>query len=80
MMRQTNTIACYPSTRHHDFENIESLRKGVEPKRWKWLWEHKRECHLNDKGDIADGAKTWTDTKLESSTLFEVPKEILVMM
>ena len=32
---------------------------------------------MNDKGDIIDGAKTWTDAELENSTLFEVPKENL---
>ena len=36
---------------------------------------HKRECHFDDNGNIIDGMKVWTDTELESSILFEVPKE-----
>ena len=51
------------------------MRKGIEPKRWKWLATHKREYHINDKNEIIDGTKVWTDTELESSILFEVPKE-----
>ena len=58
-----------------NFETVESLRKGVEPQRWKWLATHKREYHLDDNGKILDGTKVWTDTELESSILFEVPKE-----
>ena len=30
---------------------------------------------MNGKGDIIDGTKMWTDSELESITLFEVPKE-----
>lgn len=58
-----------------NFETVDSLRRGIEPKRWRWLATHKREYHLNDKNEIIDGTKVWTDTELESSTLFEVPKE-----
>ena len=63
-----------------NFQTVESLCKGIEPNRWKLLQEHEREYHLNGKGDIIDGTKTWTDTELESSTLFEVLKTILVVM
>ena len=61
---------------HDDnFETIDSLRKEVEPTRWKWLAIHKRECHLNEEGDIIDVKKVCTETELESSMLFEFPKE-----
>ena len=59
------------------FETVDALKNGVEPKRWKWLVERKRECSLNDNGDIIDGIKMWTDSELESSMLFEVPKDNL---
>ena len=49
--------------------------KGIELKRWKCLATHKRECHFDDNGNITNGTKVWTDTELESSILFEVPKE-----
>lgn len=58
-----------------DFETANSLRKGTEPKRWKWLATHKRECHFDDDGNVIDGMKVWIDSELESSILFEVPKE-----
>ena len=58
-----------------NFETADSLRKGVEPKRWKWLATHKKEYHLNDRNEIIDGTKVWADAELESSVLFEVPKE-----
>ena len=58
-----------------NFETVDSLRRGVEPKRWKSLPTHKIEYHLNDNNEIIDGTKVWTYSKLESSILFEVPKE-----
>ena len=60
-----------------NFETVDASRKGVEPKRWKWLVEHRRQHHVNDEGDTIDGTKMWTFSELESSALFEVPKENL---
>ena len=39
------------------------------------LATHKRECYFDDNSNIIDSTKVWTDTELESSILFEVPKE-----
>ena len=58
-----------------NFETADSLRKGTEPIKWKWLASDKRECHLNDKKGNHRWHKTWTDSELERSTMFEVPKE-----
>ena len=60
-----------------NLETVDSLRNGVEPKRWKSLVGHKRACHLNDNGDSIDGTKTWKNVEIESSMLFEVPKDNL---
>ena len=58
-----------------NFEKVDSLQKGIEPKRWKWLMEHKNECHVDEDGKIIDGTNIWTNTELESRILLEVPKE-----
>ena len=55
-----------------DFETADSLGRGVEPSRWKWLAEHRREFHPNDNDTIIDNNKMWTITELEISILFEV--------
>ena len=60
-----------------NLETVDSLRNGVEPKRWKFLVEHKIEYHLNDNGDITYGTKMCVDSELEISALFEVPKDNL---
>ena len=57
-----------------NFETVASLRSGIKPKRWKWLSRHRRELYLNDSDAIIDNIKVWTNTELERSTLFEVPK------
>ena len=57
------------------FEAVDSLWKVIEPKRWRWLMEHDNECHVDEDRKIIDGTKIWTDKELESSVLFEVPKE-----
>ena len=36
---------------------------------------HKKECHFDDNRKIIDRVKVWTDSELESSILFEVPKK-----
>ena len=59
-----------------NFNTVDSLRKGVEPKRWNWLATYKQEYYLNDNNEIIDGTKVWTDIELESSILFKVPKEM----
>ena len=58
-----------------NFEKVDSLQKGIEPKRWKWLMECKNEYHFDDDGKIINGTRIWTDTELESSILVEAPKE-----
>ena len=58
-----------------NFKTIASLRSGIEPSLWKWLCENHREFHLNDNNENIDNVKTWTESELESSILFEVPKE-----
>ena len=45
------------------------------PKRWHWLYEHKREVHYKDNGSILDNTKVWTVSELESSVLFDVPHD-----
>ena len=57
------------------FETADSLCKGREPAVWKWLASHRCKHHLNDKNEIVNGTKIQIDSELESSTLFEVPKE-----
>ena len=71
---------CHVSPQFHvvlddDFETVDSLRRGVEPSRWKWLPKHRREFHLDDNNSMIDNSRTWTDTELESSILFEVTQE-----
>ena len=60
-------------------ETVCSLRKGLELARQKWLASLKLECHLIDKKEIIDGTKIWTDSDVESSTLFEVPRKLILM-
>ena len=38
-----------------NFETADSLHKGAEPNRWKWIATHKHEHHSNDKKEIMDG-------------------------
>ena len=58
-----------------NFETVASLRSGVEPSRWKWLCKYHREFHLNENHKIIINTKTWTESELESSILFDVPAE-----
>ena len=58
-----------------DFETVDSLQRGIEPTRWKWLAEHRREFHLDENNSIIGNSRIWTETELESSVLFEVPQE-----
>ena len=58
-----------------NFETVASLYSGIEPKRWRWLSQHRREFNLNDSDAMIENTKVSTDTELERSTLFEVPKE-----
>ena len=57
------------------FEIAPDLNSGTIPEGRKWISEHKREGHLDDEGDIIHNTKVWTDIELQSSVLFEVPKE-----
>ena len=56
------------------FETVEDLEKGIVLKRQNWLCKHKRECHCDEQGAMLDNTKMWTNSKLESSMLFEIPK------
>ena len=58
-----------------NFETDVSLRSGIKPSQWTYLCEHHRRFHLNDRDQIIENAKLWTESELESSTLFEVPQE-----
>ena len=60
----------------NSFETVDSLNKNKkEPARWKCLATHKREHHLNNKKETVNGTNIRTDSEIESSNLFEFPKE-----
>ena len=54
------------------FETVEDLHIGIVPTRWEWLFQHRRETRLDDKGTPLDNAKVLAGIRLQSSTLFDV--------
>ena len=54
---------------------VDSLRRSIEPSRWKWLAENLREFHLDDNDSMIDNSRTSTGTELETSVLSNVPQE-----